>query len=93
MGPGVPVASAEVFRALWRVHRARAQHEGDVMLVATAGVLLDAIDRVPAGWLVACRVSILSRLHPAEPWAVWVDLERKVVLGVARPADIYLAGG
>ena len=62
VGPGVPVASAEVFRALWRVHRARAQHEGDVMLVATAGVLLDA--NRPGARGMARR---LPRLHPLPP--------------------------
>lgn len=90
--PAVAITSAEVFRALWRAHRARAQHEGDVALVATASVLLEAIDRVPAGWIAATRLIVGGRHTPPETWAVWVDLERRTILAVARPADVYLAG-
>lgn len=85
--PAVAVENAEVFRALWRAHGARALHEGDMFLVVTANVLIDAIQRLPPGWLAATRV----RIGPAW-WAVWVDLDRNIILGVARPADVYLAG-
>lgn len=85
--PATAVGAHDVFRALWRAHRARAVHEGDVGLVATACVLLDAVDRVPQGGLAAGRVT----LGP-NAWAVWVDLERRSVLGVARPAEVYLVG-
>jgi hypothetical protein len=82
-----PVANPDVFRALWKAHRARAVHEGQLPLAATASVLLDALDRVPTGWLVALRVSI-----GGARWAAWVDLDRRVVLGLAQPADVYLVG-
>lgn len=92
LGPAVAVSNVDVFRALWRAHRARAQHDGDVGLITTAGVLLDAIERVPPGWLVAVKASIGIGRHPPETWGVWIDLDRRTVLAVARPADIYLAG-
>lgn len=85
--PALPVSNPEVFRALWRAHGARALHEGDIHLVATASVLLDAVGRVPPGWLAAARMRINGSY-----WAVFVDLERGVLLGVARPAEVYLAG-
>ena len=80
------VAKPDVFRALWRAHRARALHEGDGQLVATASVLLDAVDRVPAGRLHEARVTLGT-----EVWAAWVDADRGVLLGMARPADVYLS--
>ncbi len=82
-----PIANVDVFRALWRAHRARALHEGDGQLVATASVLLDAIDRVPSGRLQEARVTLGT-----EMWAAWIDAERGVLLGMARPADVYLSG-
>jgi hypothetical protein len=87
VAPATAVPNPEVFRALWRAHSARALHEGDVNLVTTASVLQDAVGRISPGWLAAARMDL-----DGSAWAVWVDLERSVVLGVARPAEIYLAG-
>jgi hypothetical protein len=81
-----PVRNADVFRALWRAHRARAIHDGDGALVATASVLLDAIDRVSAGRLHEARVAFGN-----DTWAAWIDGERGVLLGMARPANVYLS--
>jgi len=81
-----PVTKPDVFRALWRAHRARALHEGDGQLVATASVLLDAIDRLPTGRLHEARVTLGT-----EVWAAWIDADRSVLLGMARPADVYLS--
>jgi hypothetical protein len=81
------VQSPDVFRALWRAHRTRAVHDGDLALVVTASVLLDAIARVPAGHLVAAKVTI-----GGEAYAAWVDVGRGALLGLARPAEVYLAG-
>ena len=50
-------------------------------------MLLEASDRLAPGWLAAARVSFAG-----QPWAVWVDLERRTLLGVARPPEVYLAG-
>jgi hypothetical protein len=83
----IPVSNADVFRALWLAHRARALHEGDGALLATASVLVDAIDRLPAGRLFAARVSL-----GGDTWAAWVDTDRGVLLGLVRPAEVYLAG-
>jgi hypothetical protein len=83
----VVIGRFEVFKALWRAHRARAHHEGNPVMAATASVLLDAADRVPPGSLIAVRIS-----HAGREWAGWVDASRGVLLGVAEPADVYLAG-
>jgi hypothetical protein len=83
----VPVSNADVFRALWLAHRARALHEGDLALVATASVLVEAVDRVTPGRLFAARVAA-----GGETWAAWIDADRGVLLGLARPAEVYLAG-
>ncbi len=85
--PPVHMRSPEVFRALWRTHRTRAQHEGNVPLAATASVLLEAVNRLPAGHLVAARITVGDQV-----WAVWADIGGQVLLGAAQPADIYLAG-
>jgi hypothetical protein len=83
--PPIPVTQLDVFRALWRAHRARALHDQQVELVCTASLLLDAADRgVP---MAAARVTLGTVTH-----AVWVDLDRRVLLAAARPAEIYLAG-
>ncbi len=82
-----PIHQVEVFRALWRAHLARGRQDQDLQLVALANALLDAVDRLPAGRIVAARVA----LSGAE-WAVWVDLDRTVLIGAAQPADVYLAG-
>jgi len=82
-----PVSNVAVFSALWKAHRAQAAHNGDLALMATASTLLEAIDHVPAGQLVAARVSLNGR-----EWAVWADLDRGRLLGAAAPPDVFLAG-
>jgi pyruvate dehydrogenase E2 component (dihydrolipoamide acetyltransferase) len=83
----IVVQNAIVFRALWTAHRARAQATRDLHLLATASVLLDAVDRLPQGCLVAAQLSLGDRSV-----AVWADLARGVILGFAEPPEIYLAG-
>ncbi len=83
----VPLTNTLVFRALWTAHRARAWATRDLALLATAAVLLDAVDRVPAGHLVAVRANVGGRLV-----AAWVDTSRGVVLGLTEPPEVYLAG-
>ena len=83
----IPVSNSVVFRALWLAHRARAWATQDLALLATAAVLLDAVERVPEGYLTAAHVTIGGR-----DVAVWVDTARGVVLGIAEPPEVYLAG-
>jgi hypothetical protein len=83
--PPIAVSQPEVFRALWRAHRARALHDRQLELVATASVLLDAADR--GARIVAARATIGGRT-----WAVWLDADRGVLLGAAQPPEVYLAG-
>lgn len=83
--PPIQVSQLDVFRALWRAHRARAQHDQVIELVATASVLLDAAER--GAHLAAARVTM-----GGATWAAWIDLDRRVLLGVAKPAEVYLAG-
>lgn len=83
----IVVQNAVVFRALWTAHRARAQATRDLHLLATASVLLDAVDRLPQGCLVAAQLNLGDRTV-----AVWADLARGVILGFAEPPEIYLAG-
>ena len=49
------IADRAVFRALWKAHRARAKADGDIGLLVTADVLLDAANRVPSGALPPSR--------------------------------------
>jgi hypothetical protein len=81
------VSNRDVFRALWQAHKIRAVHEGDLGLAATATVLLDAADRLPEDGLSAVRVRLGDRDH-----AMWIDTSRGVLLGIASPPEIYLAG-
>jgi hypothetical protein len=81
----IPVTQLDVFRALWRAHRARATHDGALELVATSSVLLSAVEH--GARLAAARVTVNG-----VTWATWVDLDRRVLLGAARPAEVYLAG-
>lgn len=80
-----PIENIQVFRALWRAHLARAREDRNMPLASLASVLLDAIDRLDPGQLVAVRVAI-----DAVQWAAWVDVSREVLLGVAQPVDVYL---
>lgn len=82
-----PVTNAEVFRAVWRAHRNRAIHARDLALLASASVLLDAVDRVPRGSLVACSVQ-----SGADRYAVWVDADRNALLAIASPPEVFLVG-
>jgi transcription elongation GreA/GreB family factor len=82
-----PVARTDVFQAVWRAHRTRAQHEQDWRTFAAASVLIDAAVRVPAGSLVAAKVTLGGTVH-----AVFADIDRKVILAIVQPAEVYLAG-
>ena len=81
------IADRAVFRALWKAHRARAKADGDIGLLVTADVLLDAANRVPSGALHALHI-----LSDGRPYAAWVDGDRQVMLGVTPTPDIFLAG-
>lgn len=83
----VPITNSVVFRALWTAHRARAGASSDLGLLVTASVLLDAVERLPKGCLVAAHATLADR-----DVAVWIDVARGVVLGVAEPGEVYLAG-
>ncbi len=91
--PGVTVRSTvlvdqrPVFKALWTAHRARAQVEARLDLMVTADVLTDAANRLPEGALYAARAT-----RGDEVMAVWVDVVNGVVLGIAEPAEVFLAG-
>jgi len=87
VGDAITVSQLAVFRALWTAHHARASSEGDVTLAVTAGVLMDAADRVPAGYLAGVRIE-----HDGTSYAAWIDRARGVLLGLTSPPEIYLAG-
>lgn len=77
---------------MWRAHRTRALHEQDWGALASAGVLIDAADRLQQGSLrpgafVGCRVGL-----GGVPHAVFADLDRPCILAILSPADVYLAG-
>lgn len=76
-----------VFQALWQAHRARAVADGDLAVIVTADVLLDADKRVPAGALFAARVG-----WRGQTVAVWVDAQRGTLLAFSATPDIHLAG-
>jgi hypothetical protein len=81
------VVDRAVFRALWKAHRARARAEGQISLLVTSDVLLDAADRVPTGALHALHIE-----SDGQPYAAWVDGDRQVILGMTPTPDIFLAG-
>lgn len=81
------IENAQVFQALWQAHRARAQHDGDHALIATASVLLEAIRRLGAGNLACARVSVGGHAY-----AGFVDVHTGTLLGLVQPADVYLTG-
>lgn len=76
-----------VFKALWQSHRAQGAHRAEWGLVATACVLIDAADRVPAGSLQAVRIGLGGGEQ-----AAFVDASRGALLAVVGPAGLYLAG-
>ena len=83
----IAVERPDVFKAVWRAHRTRAQHERDWATTAMASTVIDAADRVALGKLVGARVTL-----DGQRYAVFADLERKVLLAVLAPADVFLAG-
>ncbi len=76
-----------IFAAMWTAHRAHAQASGKLALAAMASVLIDAADRIAEGQLIALEANING-----EDYAVWVDADRGVVLGVASPPAVWLVG-
>ncbi|MCB9681449.1 MAG: hypothetical protein H6733_08245 [Alphaproteobacteria bacterium] len=81
------VAAPQVLQALFTAHRVRAAAEGDLALIVTADVLIDAAGRLPAGALHAAKVTVHGVDH-----AVFVDAASGVLLGQTGSPELYLAG-
>ncbi len=76
-----------VLNALWQAHKARAQATGDLALFVTAGVIVDASQRVGPSGLAVGEATV-----GGASYAAFVDVERGVLLGLVQPAAVYLAG-
>lgn len=85
----VAVDERTTFAALWTAHRVRAAVEGDTALMVTADVLLHAATRLGPGALHAAEVTAPGADTPS---AIFLDTADGVLLGVAQPAALYLAG-
>ena len=81
------VSNPDVFTALWRAHRVRAAHEGNLAVVGVASALLHAVQQLPNGKLTAVHLEL-----EGTSFAAWVDSLSGTLLGVVEPADLYLAG-
>jgi hypothetical protein len=81
------VSNPDVFTALWRAHRVRAAHEGNLAVVGVACALLHAVQQLPNGKLTAVHLEL-----EGASFAAWVDTVSGTLLGVVEPADLYLAG-
>ena len=75
------------FRATWQAHRDQAVADGQMALLGTATVLLDAADRVPSRRLLAAEVAWKGR-----GYAVFVDAQREAVLAVLHDPANWLSG-
>ncbi|MFT4622352.1 MAG: hypothetical protein ACI8PZ_001008 [Myxococcota bacterium] len=82
-----PVWRVSRFQEEWGLRRVRARHERDLPQVVLASTLLDAVERVPRGWLVAGELD-----HDGEALAVFVDADRAVWLGVCGLPNLVLLG-
>jgi hypothetical protein len=76
-----------VLNALWQAHKARAQATGDLAVFVTAGVIVDASQRVGPSGLAVGEATV-----GGASYAAFVDVERGVLLGLVQPAAVYLAG-
>jgi hypothetical protein len=77
----------EILKALWRAHRARFGAEGQLDQVVAAAAVLDALDLVPAGKLLAAHV-----LTDASDYLVWIDLREGTPLAAFANARAYFVG-
>lgn len=82
------IENREVFRALWRAHRARFAADGALEKVVGAAAVLWALDQVPSGCLAAAHV-----LTEASDYLVWVDLRRGTPVAAFADAKAYFVGG
>ena len=81
-----PVWRVSRFGQEWSLRRVRARRDQDLPKMVLAQTLLDALERVPRGWLVEGQLE-----HDGTPYAVWVDADRSVWLGLAeRPAEVSI---
>jgi hypothetical protein len=78
------VEDRDVLRALWRAHRAHFAADGKLEQVVAAGAVLDALDRVPEGRLMAAHV-----LTQASDYLVWIDLDHSLPLAAFANARAY----
>ncbi len=83
----IAVADREVLRALWRAHRARFGALGLLSQVVGAAAVLDALDFVPDGMLVAAHV-----LTDASDYLVWLDMREGTPLAAFANARAYFVG-
>ncbi|MEC8425343.1 MAG: hypothetical protein VX000_16275 [Myxococcota bacterium] len=90
--PSVKVVNAiivqqrDVLRALWTAHRARFITDGQLERAVGAAVVLQALDAVGVGGLVAAHVET-----PASDYLVWIDVERNQVLAAFPDARAYFS--
>lgn len=81
-----PVWRVSRFGQEWSLRRVRARRDQDLPRMVLAQTLLDALERVPRGWLVEGQLE-----HEGALYAVWVDADRSVWLGLAeRPAEVSI---
>jgi hypothetical protein len=82
-----PVWRVSRFQQQWQLRRVRARHERDLPRVVIASTLLDAVERVPRGWLVAGYLE-----HDGEALSAFIDADRSVWLGLCGTPDEVLLG-
>lgn len=83
----LPITNAMVAKALWTAHRARAVAARDLALVGAGSAILDAIERLPAGALVALDANVGDQ-HVG----LWIDTHRGALLAVSTQPEFTLAG-
>lgn len=83
----IRIGNLAVAKALWTAHRARAAATHDLALVGAASAILDAIDRLPPGALVALDATVAGQ-HVG----LWIDTHRGALLAVSGQPEFTLAG-
>jgi hypothetical protein len=78
------ILNRRMFRMGWEQQRDLARASRDVALTATAAVLVDAVDRLPAQSLVCCVANI-----EGQAWEIFVDTDETTLLAAWQRPRLF----
>lgn len=77
-----------ILTALWKAHRARFAHGGEVDAAVACTMVVRALGSVPAGQLAAAHA-----VTDKTDWLVWIDLDKGPVAAFRNARALFAGGG